>query len=111
MSDLIYIIKEIEQNLAFKKSVGFVKRSAFHDEYGCIFKVERVGPGLSWYISYISIKDDKMYKIEIGENTSLRKFGLVSRGFMPGYTLGVGTRVDCDSVQETWKIADAKITE
>ena len=52
-----------------------------------------------------------MYKIEIGENTSLLKFGLVSRGFMPGYTLGVGTRVDCDSVQETWKIADAKITE
>ena len=102
------IVNNIKYSLARGKSIGFHKRYALHDEYGCIFKVKYIGPGLSWDFTYISIKDNKEHTIYIDEVASLKLFEIVSPGYMPGHT---PERVDSIAVQETYKIADAKITQ
>jgi hypothetical protein len=97
----------IKASLAQKKSVGFHNRHAYDDIYGCIFKITRVEPGLNWIANYVSIGDNSINEIYIGDSKSPNKFEIVSRGYMPGATFKDGVSIgDSDTNKETWRIAD-----
>jgi len=101
------IANQIKRSLTEKKSIGFHRRYAFHDTYGCIFKITYVGPGLDWIANYVSIADNLIKEIYLGGSKSANKFEIVSRGYMLGATFKDGmSKGDSDAVKETWRIAD-----
>jgi len=110
------IADQIKRSLTQKKSIGFHRRYALHDTYGCIFKITYVGPGLNWIANYVSIGDNSIKEIYLGGSKSANKFGIVSRGYMPGSTLEsvnfyVVSKGDSDAVKETWRIADELVSK
>ena len=104
-SEMVDIIKA---GLTQKKSIGFHNRHALHDTYGCIFKIiYGPGPGLDWIANYVSIGDNSIKEIYLGDSKNPNKFEIVSRGYMPGATFKDGmSKGDSDAVKETWRIAD-----
>ena len=110
------IAEQIKRSLTEKKSIGFHRRYALHDTYGCIFKITYVGPGLDWIANYVSIGDNSIKETYLGGSKSANKFGIVSRGYMPGSTLEsvnfyAVSKGDSDAVKETWRIADELVSK
>ena len=107
------IADQIKRSLTQKKSIGFHKRHAFHDNYGCIFKIENEEWN-RWKVYYISIEDNSIKDMCISDSHALSKFEIVSRGYMPGCTIKIVnfydvSEGDSDAVKETWRIADEHI--
>jgi hypothetical protein len=111
------IVDQIKRSLTQKKSIGFHNRHALHDTYGCIFKItDGPGPGLNWIANYVSIGDNSIKEIYLGDSKNANKFEIVSRGYMPGSTLEsvnfyAVSKGDNDAVKETWRIADELVSK